>query len=280
MNLEAGRSIGDAATNSATATGELYRPSSDVSEEGLRSFRETMPDTYRGWYEEEAIRTHAAIVENRGGRSAHAAIWATEGNGEVGICVVADDRPGLLSLVAGALAVRRLDIVAARAYVRMPRGAAKEAVQLFSIRRLPMDEPLGVIDGAEIARFAEVLDRLVAGSLDVEWVIKRASPEADRKSIAPSGTWVRFETEEDGSLVLLVDTNDRPALLLTITRCLFGLCLRITASDLQSLRGRVHNRFYVAELDGGAPDASRQRAIEAALSVAIENLGSIANAIM
>jgi UTP:GlnB (protein PII) uridylyltransferase len=174
--------------------------------------------------------------------------------------------------------MRKLDVVAARAYSRLRTDGEREAVILLSVQRLPEEAETGPIDEAEIAAVGAVLDELVRGTLDVEWVVKRASARARHGSFAPGGTWVRFEHLADGCAPLVVETHDRPALLLTITRCLFGLGLQVTSSDLSSNGGRVHDWFTLAELDGGPVLPAKHPSIERALSAAIENLGSIANA--
>lgn len=59
----------------------------------------SMPAEYRARFHEAAIRSHAGIVLRRGANASHLEPWGDYG-GATAVCVVADDAPGLLSLVS------------------------------------------------------------------------------------------------------------------------------------------------------------------------------------
>src|ERR1044071_8868518 len=85
----------------------------DPPEEFVSSFLDSMPPHYRG-YEPATVRAHAAVVHRRRSSSVSVGAWRRLAGGGVAICVVAADRPGLLSLIAAALTSHDLDVIAAQ----------------------------------------------------------------------------------------------------------------------------------------------------------------------
>ena len=97
--------------------------------------------------------------------------------------MVADDRPGLLSLISATLVAQSLDVVSAQAYTRpRPEGGA-EAVDFLWLRR-DADHALP-IRAADAARVTELLGALLSGARSIESVLRkpggRAQPAARRQ---------------------------------------------------------------------------------------------------
>jgi UTP:GlnB (protein PII) uridylyltransferase len=84
-------------------------------------FLASMPAPYRQASSTETAAEHAAIVARRGDRLAHAEL-CTSGSGGT-VCVVTDDRPGLLALLTEALLVHGLSIASAQAIAERCRAA-------------------------------------------------------------------------------------------------------------------------------------------------------------
>src|SRR5438552_10280819 len=99
----------------------------------VRAFTASMPASYRAMFDADAIEAHAAIVARRGGRTTHLEVWKELPERVVALCVVADDRPGLLSRISAALVAHDMDVVAAQAYGRGRSRTAREAVDLLWI---------------------------------------------------------------------------------------------------------------------------------------------------
>jgi [protein-PII] uridylyltransferase len=236
-----------------------------------------MPERYRESFDGVAIREHAAIVARRGDAPAHVEIWRRLPKGRAIMCVVADDRPGLLSLISAALVVQSLDVVTAQAYTRLvPDGDTAEAVDFLWLRRdaaLPM--PIRSNDAVQIV---EVLGGLIAGKLTMESVMRRARPRA----VAPAeaSTRVTFNETGDATLsVLTVETYDRPGLLLAITLALFRARIQIIGSEASTTNGRVIDRFTIVELDGSPIQKHRRGAVQTAVLAAIDTLSERPNGI-
>ena len=236
-------------------------PTDDV----LSTFVDSMPPRYRDHFDLPTARAHAAIVQRRGDRVVSVEAWRTLPDGSVALCIVADDRAGLLSLISGALVFHQLDVVAAQAYGHRSSSGATEVVDLFWVRRLSGKD----IDQELVASITDVLRQLIDGSLTVETIARRAA--GDRRAARAASTRVRFDGDrKEGLAVLTVETVDRPGLLLAMCQALFALRVQIVRSEVRTIDGQVHNRFEVAEFDGAPVGKLRRMQIQVQVLSAIE----------
>jgi [protein-PII] uridylyltransferase len=233
------------------------------------AFRASMPARYRESFEGTAMREHAAIVARRGDAPAHVEIWRRLPQGGAVACIVADDRPGLLSLISASLVVQSLDIVSAQAYTRALSDGRSEAVDFLWLRR-DAEHPLP-IRAADAVQVAALLGGLITGKRSLESVMRRARP---RDSLAPGATTrVTFnETPNHGVSVLTVETFDRPGLLLAITLALFNARVQIVGTEAETAGSRVVDRFTIVELDGAPIQRNRRGAVQTAVLAAIDTL--------
>jgi UTP:GlnB (protein PII) uridylyltransferase len=255
------------ASSSGTAKGhgggsKAARASDD---DVVSAFVDSMPARYRDHFDLPTARAHAAIARRRGDRVVSVEAWRTLPDGSVALCIVADDRAGLLSLISGALVFHDLDVVAAQAYGHRSPSGAEEVVDLFWVRRLAgMD-----IDQELVGSIADVLRQLIDGQLTVETIARRAA--GDRRAARGASTRVRFDGDrKEGLAVLTVETVDRPGLLLAMCQALFALRVQIVRSEVRTIDGQVHNRFEVAEFDGAPVGKLRRMQIQVQVLSAIE----------
>ena len=228
-----------------------------------------MPASYRAAFDGISAGQHAAIVDRRGSQVAHVEIWKREPHERAILCVVAEDRPGLLSLISASLAAQRLDVITAQAYTRMPeRAAYAEAVDFLLVHH--DTAPPEPVSSADVARIAETLKGLLGGDVTLEQVLQHARQAGS----VPAGASTRVTFEQGASssdlAVLSVETFDRPGLLLTITLALFRAQVQIVASDAKTENGRVVDRFTLAELDGAPVLPHRRGAVQTAVLAAID----------
>lgn len=219
----------------------------------VAAFCTSMPARYHELFDARDAREHATIVARRVGKPAHVEIWRRLSNGGAVLCVVADDRPGLLSFISAALFVHMMDVVAGQVYTRAaPEGA--EAVDLFWLRREgAVKSPVVESDASGIAG---ILRALVARELTIEAITR----ETGARPAPPPGasTCVTFEeAAKTGQAVLTVETFDRPGLLLAITKALARARVQIIASEVTSRDDRAVDRFTIVELDGTPLRANR-----------------------
>jgi [protein-PII] uridylyltransferase len=237
--------------------------------EAESAFFASMPERYREAFEPVDAREHAAIVSRRGGAPAHLEIWRRIPDGGAILCVVGDDRPGLLSFISAALLLHKMDVIGAKVFTRSA-GAANaargaEAIDFFWIRR---DAALAMpVLRADILGIGDVLGALVRGELTVESVARQS--RASRPVPRGAFTHATFEDAGDGLTELTVQTFDRPGLLLSISHALFRAHVQIVESEATTRDGRVVDRFTIAELDG-SPVSRQKRGV-----VQMEVLGAI-----
>jgi [protein-PII] uridylyltransferase len=232
------------------------------------AFVESMPRSYRELFDADAIEVHAAIVERRGARAAHVEVWREDPKGVVAVCIVVDDGPGVLARISAAFVAHDIDVVGAQAYCRKRRDGGIEAVDFFWIRRLERGTrsilPVGPSD---LESFTKTLEGLVFERESAD----RSVPYARAARAVGKSTRVRFEHREpEGHMVLTLEAQDRPGLLLAITEALFREQVQIVRSEVSTQDGRVLDRFHMTEVGGAPLQRARLLGLQTAVLGAIE----------
>lgn len=240
----------------------------------VKNFSASLPGSYRNRYSFDEIRLHAAIARSRGTSSARIGVVPVQGDG-LGICVVAQDAPGLFSNIAAALRLQGFDIVHAEAYTRRLSSGDREVLDLFRLQpqqgRPPITPPAAATAATDIAAsISATLHDILAGKLDPT----QAQPAPQQE---PAGTYhdtrVRFIEDDDGALCTLeVETDDRSGLLFTLARALSNQKVSVERSEVNTLNARVRDRFTLAEQDGSPITEARRLHIQVAVITAIEAL--------
>ena len=249
----------------------LWREQSLASVEILESFMATMPDRYLLANGAESIGHHARVVAGRGGAAAHLARVPSRHPEAAELCVVADDRPGLLECIAAAITGSRLEVLAAQVYSRLV-GGRSEAVDVFWVR-----DREGGTDGVERAlpRLGDDLQRVCSGATDPADLLHSrtgsASPWRERPSPAVPTEILLDDRASPRHTVVEVFAKDRPGLLYTLSRALHGLGLSIALSKINTEGTRAADVFYVNDVDGAkVSGGARHQEIHDALVRAIE----------
>jgi [protein-PII] uridylyltransferase len=224
-----------------------------------------MPPRYRVLFDSRTTRRHAAVAYRRGGRAAHAEVWRTHADGSAALCVVADDRPGLLSAIAAALVFHRLDVITALVFSRHTEGGTVEAVDLAWVRRANVEDEAS-IDGDEAASVGEVLSAILSGQIAVDQIAAHAAAFRTGED----DVVVRFDGVDEGGLAgLVVEAPDRPGMLLTIAFEVFQHGAQIVRSLVRTSAGRAFNHFELSEFSGAPLSAERRGQIRDAVYAAL-----------
>lgn len=239
-------------------SGVRLRVMSSEETDRLAAFVQSMPPAYRQSFDFEATRVHAAVVERRAGRAAHVEIWRELSERVVAICVVAEDKPGLLSCISAALVAHRIDVVSADAYCRTRPDGKIEAVDFLWIRRLPNGR--GNVAPIRAKDILALADAIEAADLD--------AVEMPPPSVAAPGASarVRFSGNE-----LTVEAVDRPGLLLAVTQALFRSNVQIIALRATTEDGCAVDRFQLAEPNGKPLDSARLLELQCAVLGALDD---------
>ena len=234
--------------------------------EYVREFYASMPASYRALYDETAAKRHARIARDRAGTAAKVGLLDASQGAQAVLCVVAEDRPGLLATISAALVLSDFDVMDAEAHTRKTPVGIAEAVDLFWIRRAEPERRGESIRSEEAASFEQLLLDLLEGKLD----LKQAR---ERGTVPPAGgeTVVRFLEDADGQLSTLeVETSDRSGLLLALSQALFEQKVTIDESEVKTFEGKVRDRFHIVELSGAPISPERRREIQVAVIGALE----------
>ncbi len=216
----------------------------------------SMPERYLLANVPESIVQHARVVLERGGRPAHVGRVHSRHPEAAELCVVADDRPGLLAAIAAALTANRLEVLAAQVYSRpvVPRGGEShgvEAVDVFWVR-----DREGGTDGVSQAlpRLERDLEDVCAGTVQPAELVRRrtgsSSPWRERPSPAVPTEILMDDRAAPRHTIVEVFAKDKPGLLFRLAQALHDLGLSIALSKINTEGTRVADVFYVTELDG------------------------------
>lgn len=234
----------------------------------MRSFAASLPESYRANFDASAIAAHARVARER--ESAPANIGAFFSNRVPGaaICVVADDRPGLLATISAALVLCGLDVIEAEAYTRRIPRKHDEAIDIFWVRHEDTTDARTRLEHDEIVQLCQTLIGLLEGRLE-----RKKADSSGRSSSTPAAkeTVVRFIEGEDGTFATLeVETFDRSGLLLALSQALFAQRVQIIGSQVKTRGGRVYDRFHIVEFDNKPISSARRLDIQVAILSAID----------
>ncbi len=238
------------------------------SNDRAQAFEASMPESYRKNFDGAAIAVHARLCEGRVSHSVRIGSFPSSRQGTA-LCVVADDRPGLLATISAALVIERLDVIEAEAYTRRAAGRPDEALDVFWVRHDPEDRRGEPVTTDDIEALRATLTGLLEGRVDRE----RASDPGFSRPATPSSveTVVRFLEGNDGSFATLeVETGDRSGLLLALAQALFQQRVQIVASQVKTNGTRVFDRFSIVELDGKPIAPPRRLEIQVAVLTAVD----------
>jgi [protein-PII] uridylyltransferase len=238
----------------------------------LEAMIDSMPERYLLANSPESIVEHARVAAERGQRAAHVARVPSRHPEAAELCVVADDRPGLLARIAGAITASRLEVLGAQVYSRSV-GSGLEAVDVFWVR-----DRDGGTDGVKsvLPRLARDLEDVCAGRVEPADLLRERtgseSPWRERPSPAVPTEVIIDDRASPRLTVVEVYAKDRPGLLYVLAQAIHDLGLSIALSKINTEGTRVADVFYVSELDGSkVTPGPRYQEVRQALLRAVEN---------
>jgi [protein-PII] uridylyltransferase len=160
--------------------------------------------------------------------------------GQVAITVVADDRPGLLVTLAGALTVCGLDVLEASLF------GTTDGLALDVFRGA---DPFGRVDDDDGARVTHTIERALAGELDLAVRVdeRRRAYAGIRERAAPE---VRIDVnseESETDTVVEVHADDDIGLLYRLASAFTELALDVRIAKVATSGKRVVDVFYVRD---------------------------------
>ena len=190
--------------------------------------------------------------------------WAEPGPrpGTHALTVVARDRPGLLSRIAGSLALSGLSILTAQAFTTED-GVA---LDLFEVE----GAFAGDVDEERWRRFRSTLRHALEGRLSLDYRVREKRGHYGKPR---AGVPVEVTVDNEASdffTVIEVGAADRVGLLFDITRTLADLQLDVHFAKVATYAERVVDAFYVRDVLGRrVEDAEHVREIERAITASL-----------
>lgn len=156
------------------------------------------------------------------------------------ILLAADDRVGLLSTVAGVLAVQRLDVL----------SATVETTDGRALQSWLAQPAFGDAPEAEVITSA--LRRAIEGETDLAEAMRRLrAMRPTRRGFTPPAPRVRMlDGASDRADVLEVRAHDQPALLWRVSNAVAEAGFSITKALVSTLGSEVIDTLYLVEKDG------------------------------
>ena len=252
---EMGEELAERLTDRVERLRELLRAEPDAA---VERFVLTMP---RGYFltvdPAQAARHYATIAPEIGSLDVRTAAVAGSRPGAYELLVVAADRPGLLSWIAGALALAGLSILTAQVFTT-DDGTAVDLFEVEGVFETEVGE----------ARWREVrttLRKAVEGRISLDRRVREKRSFYPAKSEAPV-TVVLDNEASDFSTVIEVGAPDRIGLLYDVTSALADLRLDVHVAKVATYADRVIDAFYVRDAWGGkVTDPAQIAEIEAAV---------------
>jgi [protein-PII] uridylyltransferase len=231
----------------------------DVLGDDGHGFLERMPRSYRAAVPVEVARGHPALLAPElGAQEVRTSAMPGQREATWSLTVVAADRPGLLSWIAGALSLAGLSILSAQVFTTSD-GVAVDVFEVTGAFEPEVGEERWL-------RFRSTLRKAIEGRLSLEQRVEehRANYPAPHADVP-----VEVTVDNDASdfyTIVEVGAADRIGLLYEITRTFADLELDVHLAKVATYGERVIDAFYVRDAVGRKIEhPSRSAHVERAL---------------
>ena len=180
------------------------------------------------------------------------------------------DRPGLFSMIAGALAAQRINILGAV----ITTSEDGVALDVFRVSHGPHGR---VLEDERWQRVRESLEKVISGEIDVGQLVARSRRGAllEKKVLPSIASEVTVDNEDSERYTLFeISTRDEIGLLYTITQGIRALGCRIHIAKISTVLDHVYDVFYVSDLEGRKiTDPAKLEEIRAGLEARLAGAG-------
>lgn len=218
-----------------------------VSKAVVDSYLAALPERYAYANEPEWIAKHLELTVAAQGELAKVQVMS-EDDPYVEVAVVAEDRHGLLSLIAASFAASRVKIIGAQVYSFRDPDGAHRALDLFWVRGGTSVRTAHSV----LPRVERDLQQLLQGEVSAEEIVSRvAKPSWAQRTVPTVETRVSIDNRAaSDSTVVEVVTRDRPNLLFHLARVITASGFTIELAKINTEGARVADVFYVTD-EGG-----------------------------
>ena len=229
----------------------LAKDDPTLPKDALESFLTTMPDRYLLANPAKSVVAHARLAHARKDGQVTCELFPSRHEGVAELCVVAEDRPGLLARIAAAITGSRLEVLTAQVHSREVGPGVAEAVDVFLVR----DRAESPASSARLVpRLLRDLESLLDDTVSPrDFLRERAGSRTSSRERASPRVSTEVVIDDRASprhTVIEVFARDRPGLLYAVAQELYELGLGIALSKVNTEGTRVADVFYVNERDG------------------------------
>jgi len=223
-----------------------------------------MPRAYFLAVEPERVAAHhPTIAPDVGSTEVRSVAHPASREGAYELLVVAGDRPGLLSWIAGAVALAGLSILSAQVFTT-DDGVAVDLFEVEGAFETEIGEP-------RWREFRGVLRKAIEGRVSLAHRVADKQARYPTPAMRTSVTVAVDNEASDYSTVIEVGAPDRIGLLYDITSALAELTLDVHLAKVATYTDRVIDAFYVRDAVGGkVTDPAQVAEIEAAIRERLE----------
>ncbi|MEM7653852.1 MAG: [protein-PII] uridylyltransferase [Pseudomonadota bacterium] len=219
----------------------------DVDTKDIDSFVESVGPSYWLAFEPANVAQHVRMVREvrRGEMPLSVQTVPDVEHGVTAVTVLAEDHPGLLPQIAGALAISGASIVEARIFTL----SSGYALDVFTVQ----DGEGGSFDqSGKIARFVTTLQNAIDDDLDLSTQLDQVrGPESKRRSNFDVIPRVIIDNNASEQFTVVeINGLDQPGFLFRITKALTDLSLQISSARISTYGERAVDVFYVKDQYG------------------------------
>ena len=215
----------------------------------IRHFLDALPERYLYANEPKEIVSHARFALGAQERAASLCVLSTS-DPYVELCVVADDRPGLLAMITATFSHAKLKVFSAQIYSWVGQDGRSRALDMFWVRSgQEADLVVKLVPALE-----RDLDLLIHDQVDpVELATgARTQPRWSVRPTPPVATKVNVDNRSaTNHTVIEVITRDRRGLLFWLASTIQHAGLSIAFAKINTEGERVADVFYVSDSAGG-----------------------------
>jgi [protein-PII] uridylyltransferase len=238
--LERGDMGEELAERLADRVGRLHDLLAHEPEDDVDGFIRRMPRSYLLTVAPvRAARHFATITPDVGANEVRAVHHAGVRQGTYELLVVARDRPGLLSWIAGSLALAGLSILTAHIFTT-DDGVAADLFEVEGVWEMEVAE-------RRWREFRGTLRRALDGSISLERRVDEKRQWYPPQRVPTPVSVTLSNDASDFSTVIDVAAPDRLGLLYDITRTFAELDLDVHLAKVATYEGRVVDSFYVRD---------------------------------
>ncbi|MEC8698284.1 MAG: [protein-PII] uridylyltransferase [Pseudomonadota bacterium] len=238
------------------------------TDEAFEEFRALGPPGYWLAFETEDIARQAEFVREANRQNHQIAFdnRIDEYRAVTEITVYTADHPGLISSIAGGLAVSGVNIVDARINT-LNDGMALDSFWIQG------RENLAISQSTKLDSITANVEKAIASEIRLADELKKMKGLPSRMEVFTVAPRVLIDNKASNSrTVIEVNGRDRPGLLYDLTRALSDLGLQITSAKISTFGEEVVDVFYVKDIFGMKIEhEGKLKAIRQALLEALDN---------